>query len=256
MRIARDFSGIFGLFAIDEETRRIDKKWNPDELVEYSEYLTTIGQRAEVSISYSGECRGTKIYRIEISPSLYMMVEKHTSDQDDDDYCDLEFLSKSESRVDLWEWFADEFFCHEIWYWLFARYASAGFCWRSILVLYDSIDICLDVMELSLESLISDSYPIKSGLKQYIHRVEKQWHIENSIEHRDYLATYCEWYEITESDSRSRDHSEVERIEVALSDRMSYLEIVYCKCPNQPREEKNYSYCDELAMVDVESHRE
>ena len=124
-----------------------------------------------------------------------------------------------------------------------------------MIIVHDGTHISLDVMELSLESLISDSYPIKSGLKQYIHRVEKQWHIEYSIEHRDDLATYGVWNEITESDSRSRDHSEVERIEVALSDRMSYLEIVYCKCPDDPRYDEYDTNRDEPTMVEMESHR-
>ena len=132
------------------------------------------------------------------------------------------------------------------WFWLH---------WGDMLIVHDGIHICLDIMELSLESLISDSYPVKSGLKQYIHRIEKQWHIEYSIEHRDDLATYGVWNEITESDSRSRDHSEVERIEVVLSDRMSYLEIVYCKCPDDPRYDEYDTNRDEPTMVEMESHR-
>lgn len=110
-------------------------------------------------------------------------------------------------------------------------------------------------MELSLESLVSDSYPVKSRLKQYIHRIEKQWYIEYCIEHRHDLASYCEWYEVTKSYSSSRDHSEVKRIEVALSDGMPYLEIVYCKCANDPRYDKYNTNCNESAMVEMESHR-
>jgi hypothetical protein len=105
---------LFHLLAIDEETRRIDKKWDPDELIKYREYLACVGERMEVAIPDCGERRGTKIYRIKVSPPLYMMIEKHPSDHDDGDYCnlDLEFLPKSESRVDLGEGFFEKSFWH------------------------------------------------------------------------------------------------------------------------------------------------
>jgi hypothetical protein len=109
-------------------------------------------------------------------------------------------------------------------------------------------------MELSLESLISDPYPVKSRLKQYIHRVEKEGNIEYGIEHSHYLTAYSVWYEITESYGRSRDDGEVESVEIVLSDRMTLLEVVYCKSTNNPRNDKNNTYDDELAMMEMESH--
>jgi hypothetical protein len=44
------------------------------------------------------------------------MIKKHPSNQNDDNYgnLDFEFLSESEARVDLSERFLDEFFCHEM----------------------------------------------------------------------------------------------------------------------------------------------
>jgi hypothetical protein len=68
----------------------------------------------EVAISDRCERRGTKIYGIEISPSLYMMIEKHPTNHDDhhNDDLDLEFLSESESRVDLSERPAEKSYSH------------------------------------------------------------------------------------------------------------------------------------------------
>jgi hypothetical protein len=102
LRNATKYLDIFSIVP-DEETRRVYEKWNPDKLIKYREYLPSICLRKEIPISDSGECRRAKIYSIEISPSLDLMIEAHSSDEDDDDYCDLyfELLSESESTVDL-----------------------------------------------------------------------------------------------------------------------------------------------------------
>ena len=135
---------------------------------------------------------------------------------------------------------------------LFADYPCVFFGSRCGIIVDDRTDICLDIMDLSLESLISDTYPVKTGLKQYIHRIEKEWNIEYCIEHRDNLASCSKWYEISESDRCGRDNGEIESIEIVLPDRMPTLEIVYSKSPNDPRCDEYETYSDELAMMDVE----
>lgn len=117
---------------------------------------------------------------------------------------------------------------------LFLCYTSAGF-WLDSLIAYDSIHICLNIMEFSFDPLISEPYPIKSWLEQYIHRIEKKWHIEYRIEHCDYFACCRDRYQITESYGRRCDHCEVECIEITRSNRKSCLETMNKKCPNEPR---------------------
>lgn len=136
---------------------------------------------------------------------------------------------------------------------LFVRDASAWFFWYWCTV-YDSTDISLYVTHLSFQLLILDTYPVKSGLKQYIHRIEKERHVEYRIEHRHDLACDRHRNQITEPDRRCRDDREVESIEIVLTNRMPCLEPMDQKCPNNPRRYKYEGYRDELAMVDMESH--
>jgi hypothetical protein len=114
------------------------------------------------------------------------------------------------------------------------------------------VHIFFYVVPLSFEDLILDADPLEARLEEYIHHIEKERNIEYRISHREDLACCCIWYEITKSYRRCRDDSEVESIEVALSDGMSCFEIMNQKCANSPARDEYDTYCDEFLVMDMD----
>jgi hypothetical protein len=119
----------------------------------------------------------------------------------------------------------------------------------------DDFYIFFDMIELFLESLISLTDTLEIQLEEERHRIEEEWHIEDGIPHSEPLPCHCHRHEISESYSSRRDDGKVERIEVALADRISLLEPVDEKGPQYPAQDKNYSYDDESFVVDMEHGR-
>lgn len=78
------------------------------------------------------------------------------------------------------------------------------------------------------------------------HGIEEEWDIEDRIDHSNNLPCYCHWYEISETDCRSRDDGEVERIEIARSEWMTDFDSMDCDGSEEPREEKNDRDDEEL----------
>lgn len=117
----------------------------------------------------------------------------------------------------------------------------------------NAFHICLDIMHLTFENLISFADLAKIRLEDDIHRVEKKRDIENSISHREDLPCYRMWYQVPESDRRRRDHSEVKCIKIWPS--LSRLKPMNQKSPDKPTHDEYESDDEELAVVDMEHMR-
>jgi hypothetical protein len=109
-------------------------------------------------------------------------------------------------------------------------------------------------MHLIFEPAILITYPLDLALIYQSHHIEKKWNIYDRIEHRDDLAPDCVWDEITESYSGSSDNREVKCVEITLSDRVPYLKIMYCKCPNDPAYQEPHCNGDDLLVMGIERH--
>ena len=110
-------------------------------------------------------------------------------------------------------------------------------------------------MHLSFEHCILSLDSPEIRLEDDIHRIEKEWDIEDRITHRENLTADRHRDKVTESDRCCRDDREVERIEVALPDRISMFQVVDEDCSYDPASEKDETDLDILAVVDME-HRE
>ena len=113
------------------------------------------------------------------------------------------------------------------------------------------IHICFYMMHLLFEKLVLDSDSLKIGLKYDIHRVEKEWNIEDSISHSEDLPCYSHRNKITKSDGSGSDNSKVKCIKITRSYRISCLKTMNKKSSYQPRNNEYNSYYDEFFVVEV-----
>ncbi len=114
--------------------------------------------------------------------------------------------------------------------------------------------VSLDIMDLFTDILILHADTMKRRLEEEIHHIEKKRNIEYSISHSEYLPCCRYRYQITKSYGCCRDDSEVERIEVALSYRMSELKSMYQDCSYDPTNNEDESDSDEFPMMKMK-HR-
>ena len=176
------------------------------------------------------------------------MIENSTNSENkyDSKNLNLDFLYEGESRVYLNNWFFEEFLGHRNLRFFSFLFLSFSYC------IHDLSHIWFDIMHFSLEEFIFEADLIEFELEYKSHRIEKEWHIEDCIGHRDDLPCYRHRDEVTESDGRGRDDGEVESIEITLTDRISVLESVYEKGSDDPTSEKNESYLKESSVVNME----
>lgn len=115
----------------------------------------------------------------------------------------------------------------------------------------DSIHIRFNSMEFLLKCLIFMTDAFEVWLEYDIHRVEKQWYIEDCISHSENLPCYGHRHEVTESDRCSGDNREIECIKIAHTNWESCLKSMDQNRSNEPWDKEYYSNIDELFVVNM-----
>ncbi len=115
----------------------------------------------------------------------------------------------------------------------------------------DYLDIFLYVFYLTLHALISFTDTLELHLEDERHRIEKEWHIEYRISHREYLPCYRHRYQIAKSYGRSGNDCEIKCIKVGLSYRMSVLECMYEYRADEPAHDEYDTDSYEFPMMEM-----
>lgn len=119
-------------------------------------------------------------------------------------------------------------------------------------LIQDNLDIFLYFTHFVLYSLISSTNSLKIVLEYESHSIEKERDIKYSISHGQYLPSSSKWDKIAKSNRCRCNHGKIERIEVAISDRMPCFKVHNEKTSIYPRYEENKTYDNKFLMNNME----